>query len=100
MKTYSHANQISPSRGSGGRPVPQLCNWMSPARCREPGEVTFESGLGYCRTHARAVQANRAWLLGFFENWQLAKQRERNAKEESAHASCPSPRRVLCGNGS
>jgi hypothetical protein len=97
MKTSSTTTRAS---GTDARPSQGLCNWVNTAHCREPVEVTFESGLGYCRAHARAVQANREWLLGFFENRQLAKQRERDAKEEAAHASRLNSRRLLCGNGS
>ncbi|GEM_PF-3811535 len=64
------------SRGSHGvarcareRPVTAACSWIHSAKCCDPAEVVFESGLGYCRTHAEAVHANRAWLARFFAWW-------------------------------
>ena len=46
-------------------PLPVLCSWIRTNECREPVEIVFESGLGYCREHAQAVQANREWLQQF-----------------------------------
>lgn len=100
MKMNSPADQTFRVRGTSTRPSPELCNWISTARCAKPAEVTFESGLGYCRAHASAVVANREWLLGFFGNWQLAKQQQKDAKEKLAHAARANPRRPPCGNGS
>jgi hypothetical protein len=48
---------------------PYLCNWIGSAPCREPAQVVFESGLGYCRPHAEAVNSNREWLRQFAAKW-------------------------------
>lgn len=79
MKTSLLSVQSPRTRSARSGSLPHLCNWTSPMRCSEPVEVTFESGLGYCRAHARAVKANRKWLPGFFEALKFAKERKRDA---------------------
>jgi hypothetical protein len=59
----------SAARRACERPFAGACNWIRSSKCCNAVEVVFESGLGYCRTHAEAVHANRAWLARFFAWW-------------------------------
>jgi len=74
---YRIAGSSRPRR-KGSRSHPELCNWAVPLRCRQPVDIAFESGLGYCREHAETVMANREWLTSFFEKLQRAKQHDQS----------------------